>query len=204
MAAKLKQQVVGTHIRRLRKGRRMSLRALAGEADFSPSFISQVENGQVSPSISSMEKIAGALGVTMGEFFAAAAEGEGGQVVRAAGRAAIGSGWSSAEIEALSPMKASQKLEPVLITLAPGGRSGKHPYPHPREEFAFVLEGEVELTLGPERHVLAGGDAAMILPKELRLWENSSAQAARVLIVALRGGTADAAPTPGQLKGLSP
>jgi len=35
----------------------------------------------------------------------------------------------------------------------------------------------------------------MILAQELRLWENSSAQAARVLIVALRGGTADAAPT---------
>jgi len=54
----------------------MSLRSLASRTDFSPSFISQVENGVVSPSIASMEKIAGALGVTLGEFFAAAAEGE--------------------------------------------------------------------------------------------------------------------------------
>jgi quercetin dioxygenase-like cupin family protein len=177
----------------------MSLRALAGQTGFSASFISQLENGQVSPSISSMEKIAGALGVTMGEFFAAAAEGEGGQVVRAAGRSAIGSQWSNAEIEGLSSMKENQRLEPVLITLAPGGRSGKHPYPHPREEFAFVLEGEVRLTLGPERHALGAGDAAMILPKELRLWENSSAQPARVLVVSLRERMADAAPSEGSL-----
>jgi transcriptional regulator with XRE-family HTH domain len=188
MASTLKQQAVGTHVRRLRAARGLSLRELARQTDFSASFMSQVENGQVSPSISSMEKIASALGVSMGEFFAAAAEGEGGLIVRAADRATIGSGWSSAELQALSPMKASQKLEPVLITLAPGGRSGKHPYPHPREEFAFVIDGQVRLTLGPEVHVLSTGDAAMVLPRELRLWENPFPVAARILVVSIRGG----------------
>ncbi len=190
MTSLLKQQAVGTHVRRLRTERGLSLRELARQTDFSASFMSQVENGQVSPSISSMEKIATALGVTMGEFFAAAAQGEGGLIVRASERSAIGSWWSSAEIEALSPMKASQRLEPVLITLKPGGRSGKHPYPHPREEFAFVVDGKVNLTLGPEKHSLGTGDAVMILPKELRLWENPYADPARVLVVAARGSSA--------------
>jgi transcriptional regulator with XRE-family HTH domain len=190
MSSLLKQQAVGTHVRRLRTELGLSLRELARQTDFSASFMSQVENGQVSPSISSMEKIAVALGVTMGEFFAAAAQGEGGQVVRAADRASIGSWWSSAEIEALSPMKTSQRLEPVLITLKPGGRSGKHPYPHPREEFAFVVEGALSLTLGPEKHALGTGDAVMILPRELRLWENPYPAPARVLVVSIRGGSA--------------
>jgi transcriptional regulator with XRE-family HTH domain len=190
MTTLLKQQAVGTHVRRLRTERGISLRELARQTDFSASFMSQVENGQVSPSISSMEKIATALGVTMGEFFAAAAQGEGGLIVRAADRAALGSWWSSAEIEALSPMKPSQRLEPVLITLKPGGRSGKHPYPHPREEFAFVVEGKIDLTLGPQKHALEAGDAVMILPKELRLWENPNALPARVLVVSVRGGSA--------------
>jgi XRE family transcriptional regulator, regulator of sulfur utilization len=185
----LKQQLVGAHVRRLRLRHRISLRKLAGQTSFSPSFMSQVENGLVSPSISSMEKIATALGVTMGEFFAAAAQGEGGLIVRAADRAVIGSGWSSAEIEALSPMTQTHRLEPVLITLKAGGRSGKHPYPHPREEFAFVLEGKVNLTLGPEKHALGMGDSVMILPRELRLWENPSPVPARVLIVSMRGGS---------------
>jgi len=60
----------------------MSLRSLATRTDFSPSFISQLENGQVSPSIHSMEKIANTLGVTLGAFFAAIGPGEGGLVLR--------------------------------------------------------------------------------------------------------------------------
>ncbi len=74
----LKQRVVGEHVRRLRTDGGLSLRALAGQTGFSPSFISQLENGQVSPSISSMERIAEALGVTLGEFFVAAAGGRAG------------------------------------------------------------------------------------------------------------------------------
>jgi transcriptional regulator with XRE-family HTH domain len=190
MASVLKQHVVGAHVRRLRTERGMSLRSLAANTEFSPSFISQLENGQVSPSISSMEKIAAALGVTLGEFFAAAQQGEGGLIIRATERTLLNSGWSNAEIAALSPMKASQHLEPVLITLKPGGRSGKHPYPHAGEEFAFVIEGQVDLTLGPEKHALRPGDAVMILPRELRLWENPSPGLAQVLVVSLRGSTA--------------
>jgi hypothetical protein len=38
-----------------------------------------------------------------------------------------------------------------LITLEPGGRSAKHPVAHAREEFGYVLAGEVALTLGPIR-----------------------------------------------------
>jgi transcriptional regulator with XRE-family HTH domain len=182
----LKQQVVGAHVRRLRIDKGLTLRSLASQTGFSPSFMSQVENGQVSPSISSMEKIAEALGVTLGEFFAAAAGGEGGLVVRAGERSVLSSSWSSAEIEALGPMKSGLRLEPVLITLKPGGRSGKHPYPHANEEFAFVVEGQVRLTLGPEQQALATGDAVTILPRELRLWENPTEQAARVLVVSVR------------------
>ncbi|PYQ15965.1 MAG: DNA-binding protein [Acidobacteria bacterium] len=174
--ALLKQQIVGRHVRRLRTENGTSLRGLASQTGFSPSFMSQVENGQVSPSISSMERIAEALGVTLGEFFAAAAGGEGGLIIRAVDRQGLSSGWSSADIEALSVLRPTTRLEPVLITLRPGGRSGKHPYAHPREEFAFVLGGRVSLTLGPECH-------------KLKLWVNESSRPARILIVSARFGS---------------
>jgi quercetin dioxygenase-like cupin family protein len=163
----------------------MSLRALAAQTDFSPSFISQVENGVVSPSIASMEKIARSLGVTLGEFFAAASEGEGGLIVRAAERLELSSVWSQGRLEALAPMT-GRRMEPVLITLEPGGRSGKHPHPHNTEEFAFVLEGAPTLTLGPEEHLLATGDAVTIRPQELRRWENRSRSLVRILVVSAR------------------
>lgn len=163
----------------------MSLRALAARTDFSPSFISQLENGTVSPSIASMEKICSALGVTLGEFFAAASEGEGGLVVRPTNRFQMSSTWSQARIEALGPMSGC-RLEPLIITLEPGGRSAKHPYPHATEEFAFVLSGRPILTLGPEEHTLRAGDAVTIRPRELRRWENRTKSPVKILTVSIR------------------
>jgi transcriptional regulator with XRE-family HTH domain len=179
----LKQQVVGQHVRRLRLAAGMSLRALGARTGFSASFISQVENGQVSPSIRSMEKIAEALGVSLGAFFVTLAEGEGGLIVRASDRRGLSSSWSKAEIQSLRALRANSLFEPVLITLRAGGRSGKHPYGHAGEEFAFVLGGRVTLTLGPQKHALRKGDAVIIRPQELRLWENPTGRAARILIV---------------------
>jgi transcriptional regulator with XRE-family HTH domain len=56
-------------LRSLREARHISLRASGEQTGFSASFLSQVENGQASPSIASMERIAAALGVTLAQFF---------------------------------------------------------------------------------------------------------------------------------------
>lgn len=181
----LKQDAVGAWVRSLRTEQRLSVRSLAARADFSPSFISQVENGVVSPSIASMQKIAAALGVTLGEFFAAAAEGEGGLIVRSGERCQMTSGWSQARLELLGPT-VGRRLETFLVTLDRGGRSAKHPSPAQSDEFVYVLEGDATLTLGPEEHVLHQGDAVSIRPRELRRWENRSSPLLRLLVVAAR------------------
>jgi transcriptional regulator with XRE-family HTH domain len=185
MPRRLKQQAVGAWVRRRRTEQGLSLRTLAKRTDFSPSFISQVENGMVSPSISSMERIALALGATLGEFFAAASEGEAALIVRSTERWNMPSLWSHGRMEALSPMRGC-RLEPVLMTLEPGGRTAKHPYAHFVEEFAFVVKGAPILTLGPEEHRLKPGDAVTIRAQELRRWENRGRTVAQVLVVSPR------------------
>ena len=182
---RLKQQAIGELVRRLREQRGLSLRGLASATGFSPSFLSQVENGLVSPSIDSMGGIASALGFTLGEFFASVGSGEGGIVVRVADRLEMPSAWSQATIQALSPMSRGRLLEPLLITLDPGGRSGKHPSAPPREEFAYVVHGEVDLTLGPDTFHLCAGDAVTILRGELRRWMNTAQTPATILIVSV-------------------
>jgi XRE family transcriptional regulator, regulator of sulfur utilization len=177
---------VGERLRQLREERQISLRKLAELTDFSASFISQVENGQASPSIGSLERIAAAVGVTLGQFFATPAGDHAGLIVRAADRGHLTSGWSNAQIDALAPMSAARRLEPVLITLEAGGRSGKRPYPHAMEEFAYVLEGEVRLTLGTEVHELQAGDAVTITPEQDRAWENPGSARAQILVVSSR------------------
>jgi transcriptional regulator with XRE-family HTH domain len=183
----LKQHQVGQHVRHLREQMRISVRALAGRTDFSPSFISQLENGQVSPSIHSMEKIAHALGATLGSFFAAIGPGEGGLVLRKNQRERVESSWSNAVLESLGRPGPQRRLSSMLITLAAGGQSGKHPVSHATEEFAILLKGKATLRLGPDEHILAAGDSVTLLAGELRLWLNEGRSECQILIVGLTG-----------------
>ena len=163
------------------------MRAFAAQTGFSPSFISQLENGQVSPSLGSLQKIAEALGVTLGEFFAAAASGdEEDLIVRPADRRRLDSTWTDVHLEALGSMSRSRRLEPVLAVFGIGGKSGKHLHSHSHEEFAFVLKGRVTLTLGDEENELKPGDAVTLPAHSPHRWENRGKEAVEVLMVSSR------------------
>jgi transcriptional regulator with XRE-family HTH domain len=186
MSAPVSPQVIGEHIRRLRSERGLSVRAFAAQTGFSPSFISQLENGQVSPSLGSMQKIAETLGVTLGEFFATAETGEESLIVRADGRRRMDSTWTDAHFEALGAMARNRRLEPILVVFGPGGKSSKHPHAPSREEFAFIVRGKVVLTLADEENEMRAGDAVSLPAEAPRLWENRSQDIAEILIVSSR------------------
>jgi transcriptional regulator with XRE-family HTH domain len=186
MSAPVSPQVIGEHIRRLRSERGLSVRAFAAQTGFSPSFISQIENGQVSPSLGSMQKIAETLGVTLGEFFAATETGEERLIVRAVDRRRMDSTWTDAHIEALGAMARNRRLEPVLVIFGPGGKSGKHPHAPSAEEFAFIVRGNVVLTLADEENEMTVGDAVSLPAQAPRLWENRSQEIAEILIISSR------------------
>jgi transcriptional regulator with XRE-family HTH domain len=174
---------LGETVRRLRERQHLSLRALAERTGFSPGFISQVENGQASPSIASMERIASALGVTLGEFFRWS-EDKPPLVIRAGARHGLNSEWSKAKIEALGPVAGENKIEAVMVTLFPGGTSAKHPYPKQHDELAIVFSGTVTLTLGDGTDmVLESGDTASIRAGLPRRWWNATAEEAKIVIV---------------------
>jgi transcriptional regulator with XRE-family HTH domain len=170
---------VGRQIRRLRTKLGISLRAFAERTGFSPSFISQIEKGAVSPSLGSLEKIAEALGVSLRDFFAPPEDGD--VVVRHDERQQVSSSWSRASIEALGVT--GQKLQAMMIVLEPGGRSGKHGRAQPKEEFAIVADGEVQLTLGDAEHKMRKGDSVIVPAAAVRLWVNASRKEARVIVV---------------------
>ncbi len=186
MSTAVDPHVIGEHVRRLRSDRRTSVRAFATETGFSASFISQLENGQVSPSLGSLHKIAEALGVTLGEFFAAAETGEEPLVVRAEERHRLDSTWTDAHIEALGLMKQRHGLEPIIAIFGTGAKSGKRPHAQAREEFAFVIRGKVTLTLADEENTLTAGDAVTLPARAPRLWENRTDETVEILMVSPR------------------
>ena len=187
MSTAVDPRLIGDHIRRLRMKRHVSVRTFAAQTGFSPSFISQLENGLVSPSLGSLQKIAEALGVTLGDFFAATAgTAEESLIVRQSCRRRLDSTWTDAHLEALGPMARGRKLQPVLAIFGPGGRSGKRVHAHSREEFAFVLRGRVILTLSDEDNELSAGDAVTLPAHAPHRWVNSGDEAVEILLVSSR------------------
>lgn len=184
MKKPLKQELVGLQVRKLRRRAGISLRSLAAQSGFSPSFISQLENGQVSPSINSMARIGAILGVGLAEFFAAASATDGALFLRVRDRPQAESLWSRAQIEVLAA-GARHSLDPLLVTLEPGGRSGKHPSAPGREEFMLVMEGELLVTVGPDELLAHAGDALIVRPREVRRYENPGPGRARILVVSV-------------------
>ena len=60
---------VGERLRAIRHLRRATLKSVAERAEFSESFLSQVERGKASASIASLTRIAAALGVNVADLF---------------------------------------------------------------------------------------------------------------------------------------
>ena len=82
--------VIGDHLREVRLGRGLSLRALAGRVGVSPSLISQVETGRARPSVRTLYAIVSELGISLDELLfpdaARAAEEAGDPATGAAAR----------------------------------------------------------------------------------------------------------------------
>jgi quercetin dioxygenase-like cupin family protein len=176
---------IGLTLKVMRESRGLSVRTLAGQSGFSPSFLSQVENGQASPSIGSLERIARVLGVTLGEFFVGM-EASANAVCKASERREVESRWSKARIQALFPTGLSNTMVPLVISLEPQGRSSKHTEKSLAEQFAYVLEGSVRLFLREEEHDLTRGDSVTILAGVPHRWENRSPSPVEILLISPR------------------
>jgi transcriptional regulator with XRE-family HTH domain len=178
------QQTLGDALRFFREQRGISLRALAEKTNVSPSFLSQIENGQCSPSISSMEKIANALGVTLGQFFLSANQ-QTAKVVRASERAHMALDWSRAEIASLGSLPEGSHFRASMITIKPGGLTGKHATPSISDEFSIVFEGTAILKLQDGEQTLGRGDSVTIVAGTNRQWRNESDAITEILVISL-------------------
>src|SRR5512140_3787857 len=107
---------VGPKLRSLRHERALSQRDLAGKAGLSPNAISLIERDEISPSVATLQRLAGALGVKMGYFFS---EEEATRIlfVHAGQGPAIST--HGVTIGSLGSRLKGQQMDPFLVALAP-------------------------------------------------------------------------------------
>lgn len=172
---------VGERLRAIRQLRHRTLKDVADRAGLSESFLSQVERGRTSASVSSLQRIAAALGVDVSDVFAFNGVDRP-RVVHRSGRHAISFGTLGRKT-LLTP-KPFHSVEVVAAEFDAGGSTGDEQYSHgDSEEVFFVVSGEVELSLGSESYTLQAGDSAQYRSSTPHRVRNRGSERAEVLFV---------------------
>lgn len=147
--------MIGEKIRHRRKDINMSMKVLAEKTGLTSGFISQVERELAEPSITSLRKIAEALGVAVFYFFTE--EKSPGIVVRKNTRQSRNFAKSHITYELLSP-DLNRQMEMFLASLDPGAATCDEPLSHNGEEVTHVLEGNMWIKIGDDEYSLEAGD----------------------------------------------
>jgi transcriptional regulator with XRE-family HTH domain len=170
---------IGGRIRATRLARGLTLGQVAAAAGLTEGFVSKLERDQVSPSVASLVAVCEALGLKVGDLFDAPESA----IVRAGDGAQINFGGSDAKEYLLSSGNQSS-IEVLHSVIEPGGSGGAELYALNCEvEFVYVLRGQLEMVLGPERHLLNTGDAMTFRGRDPHTWLNPSDQQVEVLWV---------------------
>ena len=171
--------VLGGRIRHARTLSGLTLKQLATEAGCSESMLSKIERGQASPSLSALHRLARALNTNVAEL-TAQEEAVRSPVMRANERPVVSFSNSGLRLERLVAPARSQLLQGDIHLLEPGAASDEM-IQHIGEEFGYVLDGELELTLGETSYQLLAGDSFYFASELPHSYRNPGATPARVL-----------------------
>jgi transcriptional regulator with XRE-family HTH domain len=162
---------IGDVLRNRRRELDLTLQAVADGVEVSKGFLSEVERDKASPSVATLVRLCDILGITIGSLF----EQDNTAVVRVDARTPAVLGGTNLSDFLLSP-KSAVRTQAILSIMAPGGTGGDKLYSwRSEEEFVFVVEGSLTMSLEGEEFVLLEGDAMTFDPRRLHTFRNGSA-----------------------------
>ncbi len=170
--------MVGERIRQRRKELGYSLRALGARTNLTASFLSQVENSQCFPSLSSLQRIAIALEVPMFAFLDGAQPPS--PVIRAHERPRLDTCDAEICYELLTRNLGGQMVA-VQIRIQPGGQRIAERLSKPTDEVMYVLCGQLSITIEDEIYVLNPGDSIGYQGRSLREFAAAGDEEVRVI-----------------------
>ena len=159
----IKNEDVGERVRRVREQRGLSLLDISQRTGLDVEQLSQIEEGDFSPPLGTMTRLAKSLEMKLGYFISGEAR-KPYTIVRRADRKVVSRYGEKKgerygyEYQSLAPQKKDRHMEPFLVTLAPSEIEEERST-HDGQEFIFVLQGKMEVRLGDEVHFLEPGDA---------------------------------------------
>ncbi|GAA1726531.1 helix-turn-helix domain-containing protein [Microbacterium paludicola] len=172
-------RALGARIRALRQRRGMTLTQAAAEAELSHSFLSQVERGLERLSMASLFRIARALGTTQQDLLTDDPPD------RPEGAYYVYRQESGSPVDAgTGPLAVlAQHRARFLPMIFSGAFDDGAWWQHDEEEFLYVLEGEVIVSLGDTEVLLRAGDATYYESGIRHRWRTPEGGSCRVLVV---------------------
>lgn len=157
------EQALGAQIRHLRRQLDLTVAHLATGAGISTGMLSKIENGQISPSLATLQALAAALNVPITALFASFDEKRDCSYVKAGQGVVIERRGTKVghQYELLGHALGGETVcEPYLITL----REEATPYTafqHGGVEFIYMLGGELQYRHGDSTYQLKPGDSLL-------------------------------------------
>lgn len=171
---------LGGMIRTARTGR-FTVQQLAAAAGISTGSLSQIERGMGNPSFRTLQKVAEALGLRIGDLVeAGTSDRRGPMVVRRHDRARLQLGYDGLVYELLTP-NLRGSLEMLQTRIPPAFSNQENPFVHEGEECVLVLEGDLRVGVGDEVRHLSDGDAITYDPSVAHWWANDTDTEAMVV-----------------------
>lgn len=155
------EKVIGAKIRTMRRSLGINAADLAQRAGVSAGMLSKIENGQISPSLATLQGLASALNVPIASLFAGFEERRDCSFVKAGSGVVIERRGSKLgqRYELLGhSLSGDIAVEPYLITLS----EEAEPYAafqHEGAEFIYMLTGAVRYRHADRSYLLEPGDA---------------------------------------------
>lgn len=158
---------VGARLHAMRQSAGLSQRQVAERAGVPHAQISNVENNKVSPSVSTLRKILSGLGVSMADFFEPERDLPSGPFFAADELIDLTSKIADANIGGGSGMltlrqigdAGAHNLQILHEVYEPQADTGETLLQHVSSEGGYVVEGELEITVGDEVRVLKAGES---------------------------------------------
>lgn len=157
------EMAIGHEVRRLRKNLGITITDLSAATGISLGMLSKIETGNISPSLTTLQALARALGVPLTELFRGFEEPRGAMFVKSGEgvemeRRGTRAGHQYNLLGHLDGTDSGVVVEPYLITLT--ADSDVFPtFQHDGLEFLHMLEGEVVYRHGDQLFTLQPGDS---------------------------------------------
>lgn len=172
---------VGNRLHQLREARQISMRALAQKSGLSANGLSMIERGKASPSVSTLYRLADALGIPVTDFFSQEAARQKVVFIKAGERTRLP--FLRGSWEGLGGEKFTGKVMPFMITLETGASGGPTKMVHTGHEFVLCLGGQLEYLVENQTYLLEAGDSLLFEAYLEHCWRNPGKTVTNALII---------------------